>query len=120
MKKLIYLLLIAFSLFSCSKDEIASKETTNKITFTLHSQEQLSNVTLIIKDANGNVLKAQDYTQVSDISYDITSGTQIVIHTLDEDYFMYVYKLLDSSGNVKYEQVVTGNMLLDIIRNYNL
>ena len=56
MKKLIYLLLIAFSLFttvSCSTDEESARQSEQKVTFALNANKQLSLVSIKIKDAEG-------------------------------------------------------------------
>ena len=100
MKKLIYLLLIAFSLFttvSCSTDEESARQSEQKVTFASNANKQLSLVSIKIKDAEGQILNSYNYTSVQDVSL------EIVVCTVDEDELEYTYKTLNSNGSVQLQ-----------------
>lgn len=122
MKKLIYLLLIAFSLFStsCSTDEESARQSEPKVTFVLNANEQLSLVAIKIKDAEGQILNSYNYTNVQDVSLDITSGVEIVVYTVDEDELEYTYKILNSNGSIQLQGSEEGAFNHTINKYYNL
>jgi hypothetical protein len=122
MKKLIYLLLIAFSLFStsCSTVEESARQSEPKVTFVLNANEQLSLVAIKIKDAEGQILNSYNYTNVQDVSLDITSGVEIVVYTVDEDELEYTYKILNSNGSIQLQGSEEGAFNHTINKYYNL
>lgn len=123
MKKLIYLLLIAFSLFttvSCSTDEESARQSEQKVTFVLNANEQLSLVSIKIKDAEGQILNSYNYTNVQDVNLDITSGVEIVVYTVDEDELEYTYKILNNNGSIQLQGSEEGAFNHTINKFYNL
>ena len=122
MKKLIYLLLIDFSLFStsCSTDEVSARQSEPKVTFVLNANEQLSLVAIKIKDAEGQILNSYNYTNVQDVSLNITSGVEIVVYTVDEDELEYTYKILNSNVSIQLQGSEEGAFNHTINKYYNL
>lgn len=131
MKKLIYLLLIAFSLLctvGCTKeDDITNKQsevvvnntTTNKVKFVISSNESLSEVHVSIRNINiATPLNTIHYYGLKDLSLDITEGNKIVVTMADNNPIQCQYTMYNKNGTIQWQEVTQGLLTATLEKQY--
>ena len=118
MKKLL-LLLITVSLFtvSCSKEENQTRTIEQSYTLQLNSNEDLSSITIQVKDRYANILETKTVTFKESCNYSTNQGEQLDIIIGDEDSFSGNYTITNNNTHNVYSKTFTGNRNLVI---YNL
>jgi hypothetical protein len=124
MKKLIYLLLIAFSLFSCSKDEIASKTIITPqvqqkvITLNINNNIVVDNITIIILSNSNNILHTYSYDNIKDVILPISDGNKVNISITDNIPVQCNYRILNENNTLQLQNAFQGCLTCSNTENY--
>lgn len=113
---IVMLSLLVVSLFSCSSDDNRIEQP--KLTLLLHSNEQLSLVSIRILDNDMHTIHSYDYQNKSDITLDIYDGTRLTVYTVDEDEFEYTYNILNNNGTVQSNGNVFDSFNYTLFQTY--
>lgn len=109
--------LVAILSVSCSADEL-SRQSENRITFELQSNEELSLISIRINDSEGNTINSYNYQNEDNVSLNITNGNQIMVYTVDEDEFEYNYAIKNSNGSIQTQGVIEDAFNYTLVKSY--
>lgn len=109
MKRILLLLIVAFSVFSCSQDDSQLRTVTpvNGV-FVIQANEELSLITVRINDSEGQTIQNYDFQNEQEVMFNVDAGEEIIIYVVDEGMFEYNYKLLDSNDSIVFEGFEQG------------